>query len=72
MEPMLAFGSYDLAEALLRALYSAKTQEHYRLRKAALEQTLEADLLVALAAEDGVVADTKTAVHAGQWQLGKR
>jgi hypothetical protein len=40
-----------LAVTLVRALYSAKTQEEYRLRKAALEQTMEADLLAALAAK---------------------
>jgi hypothetical protein len=51
MEPMLAFGSYELAEALLRALYSAKTQEQYRLRKEALEKTLDADRLAALPAK---------------------
>jgi hypothetical protein len=38
----LAFGSLELGEALLRALYGAKTQEQYCLRKAALEQPLEA------------------------------
>jgi hypothetical protein len=50
-EPMLAFGSLELAVALLRALHDAKNQEQYCLRKAALEQTLEADRLVALAAK---------------------
>jgi hypothetical protein len=41
----------ELAVALLKALYGAKTREQYCLRKAALEQTLEADFLVALAAK---------------------
>jgi hypothetical protein len=48
---MLAFDSQELAEALRRALYGAKIEEQYCLRKAALEQTLEADFLVTLAAK---------------------
>jgi hypothetical protein len=43
--------SYELAASLLRALYSAENQEEYHLRKAALEHTVEADLLAALAAK---------------------
>jgi hypothetical protein len=50
MEPMLALGRRaKLAAMLVRALYDAKNQEDYSLRKAALEQTMEADLLAALA-----------------------
>jgi hypothetical protein len=49
--PMLSLGLLELAVALLRALYEAKTHEQYCLRKAALEQTLEADFLIALAAK---------------------
>jgi hypothetical protein len=52
-----------LAVTLVMALYGAKNQEEHRLRKAALEQTMEADFLAALA---------RTAVHAERWQLGKR
>ena len=40
-----------LAETLVRALYSAKNQEEHRLRMAALLKTMEADRVVALAAE---------------------
>ena len=52
MEPKwLAFGSLELAVALLRALYDAKNQEEWCLREAALLKTMEADRLVALAAK---------------------
>jgi hypothetical protein len=52
MEPMLALGRrVKLAVTLVMALYGAKNQEEHRLRKVALEQTIEADLLAALAAK---------------------
>jgi hypothetical protein len=47
----LALGSVELAVALLRALYDAKNDEQYCLRKEAFEKTLEADRLVTLAAK---------------------
>jgi hypothetical protein len=36
--PWLVFGAAELAEAQLGALYGAKTEEEYCLRKAALER----------------------------------
>jgi len=47
----LAFGSLELAVALLRELYGAKNEEEYSLREVALLKTMEADRLVALAAK---------------------
>jgi hypothetical protein len=37
--------SYELAASLLTALYSAKTPEEFRTKKAALRHTMDADLL---------------------------
>ena len=52
MEPKwLAFGDGALAKALVKALYDAKHEEEYHLRMVALLRTMEADRVVALAAE---------------------
>jgi hypothetical protein len=42
MGPKWFFGDGALATALVKAVYEAKNKEVYRLRKAALEQTMEA------------------------------
>jgi hypothetical protein len=51
MGPKWFFGDGALATALVKAVYEAKNKEVYRLRKAALEQTMEAEFLTALAAK---------------------
>ena len=48
---MLALGDCALAKALVKALYDAKHEEEYHLRMVALLRTMEADRVVALAAE---------------------
>ena len=48
---MLALGDGALAKALVKALYDAKHEEEYHLRMVALLRTMEADRVVALAAE---------------------
>jgi hypothetical protein len=47
-----------LAVTLVRALYSAKNQEEYHLRKAALVKTMAADFLVTRTADDDGFIDT--------------
>jgi hypothetical protein len=52
MEPRwLRFADSALATALVKAVYDAKNEEVHRLRMAALWKTMEADRVVALAAE---------------------
>jgi hypothetical protein len=48
--------SYELAVSLLRALYSAKTPEESRLRKAALVHTIYANLLSGTLAEEAATS----------------
>ena len=48
---MLALGDGALSKALVKALYDAKHEEEYHLRMVALLRTMEADRVVALAAE---------------------